>query len=84
MSLILICEREAHFEETKEKIRKMLTTISNKHVYLPQKFEEMSFKPVIQPAKCKEKLNEINILEQILSLMGYSWLDTLYNIIFQT
>ena len=57
MSLVMLCEREAHYEETKEKIRKMLTEGQNYKCLLPVYFNDMVYSPTQQSRKCKEKLN---------------------------
>jgi hypothetical protein len=67
MSLMLLCEREAHFEETKEKLRDLLT--KGNTVLMPSYLGDMTFRMTPHVTKCKEKMNEITLLEQMINLM---------------
>ena len=64
--LLLICEREVHYEETKDNLREFL--VKHKPVLMPSYFQDMLCRRVVDSVPCAAKLNEVNILEKILTL----------------
>ena len=67
ISLIVVCERETHYEETREKIRKLLTRENS--VLMPSQLGDLQYRPIVHQSQIKQGISEISILEQMIDLI---------------
>jgi len=62
----------------------MITTGQKNKCMLPSYFNDITYVPAHQSRKCKEKLNEISMLEHMINLMQWSSIPYLQRIVLST